>query len=163
MLPSMPEPMSYGLHIVLDGFQASAEAMSKEVVGKEILEGIGRIIEPEAVSDTRLFSFYDSLCPGNSGATLLPESNVTLHFFPDTHKLTLKAFSRHQFRIGEIITLLSLHLGVGRFETVRRNHSRPTPRDQTILKRVLQGDRLYAHLRLEDLLKEGAPQGFGNA
>ena len=163
MLPSMSESISYGLHIVLDGFQASPEAMSKEGVGEEILEGIGRILAPEAISDTRLFFFYDSLCPGNSGATLLPESNVTLHFFPDTRKLTLKAFSPHQFRIGEIITLLSLHLEVGRFETVRRNHSRPMPRDQTTLKRVLQGDRLYAHLRLEDLLKEGVLRGFSDA
>ena len=163
MLLSMSESMSYGLHIVLDGFQVSAEEISKRVIAEEILDSIGRMIEPEAISDTILFSFHDSLCPGISGATLLPESTLTIHFFPDTRKLTLKAFSRHQFRIGEIITLLNRRLGVGRFETVRRNHSRPAPRDETTLKRVLQGDRVYAHLRLEDLLKKDILRDFRDA
>ncbi len=147
MLWFMQEAMTYGTHIVLDGFRADPQALGDSDM---VREGLGRTLESETEAYLQVFGFDNGPSPGSSGAAILQESGLTLHPFPD---LTLRLFSRHNVRLEEITALLSSRYGVGRFETQIRNRSRPIPREERMLRRVLCGDRAYAHLRLEDFLR----------
>lgn len=152
MLWFMQEAMTYGTHIVLDGFRADPQALGDSDMVREVLEGLERTLEPETEAYI-LFGFDNGPSPGSSGAATLQESGLALHLFPDASKLTLQVFSRHNVRLGEVTALLSSRYRVGRFETQIRNRSRPIPREKRMLRRVLCGDRTYARLRLEDFLR----------
>jgi hypothetical protein len=149
MLAGMHEAMFYRPHVILGGFQANPEVMVNSRIVTDFFEGLGAVIEPRADPNIRIFDFKEAPEPKKIRAVLLPESSATLHLLPDTDKLTLRVFSRHEFRVGDKTALRSKHLGVGRFETLLRNHSRPTPCGDTTLQRLLQGDRVYAQLQLE--------------
>ncbi len=153
MLWFMQEAMTYGTHIVLDGFRADPQALGDSGTVREVLEGLGRTLEPETEAYIQVFGFDNGPPPGSSGAAILQESGLALHLFPDTTKLTLRVFSRHNVRLEAVTALLSSRYGVGRFETQIRNRSRPIPREEKLLRRVLCGDRTYARLRLEDFLR----------
>lgn len=153
MLWFMQEAMTYGTHIVLDGFRADPQALGDSDMVREVLEGLGRTLESETEAYIQVFGFDNGPSPGSSGAAILQELGLALHLFPDASKLTLRVFSRHNVRLGEVAALLSSRYGVGRFETQIRNRSRPIPREKRMLRRVLCGDRTYARLRLEDFLR----------
>lgn len=153
MLWFMQEAMTYGTHIVLDGFRANPQALGDSDTVREVLEGLGRTLESETKAYIQVFSFDNGPSPGSSGAAILQESGLALHLFPDASKLTLRVFSRHNVRLEAVTALLSSRYGVGRFETQIRNRSRPIPREEKLLRRVLCGDRTYARLRLEDFLR----------
>ena len=150
MLWFMQEAMTYGTHIVLGGFRADPQAPGDS---DTVLEGLGRTLESKTEAYIQVFGSDNGPSPRSSGAATFQESGLALHLLPDASKLTLRVFSRHNVRLGEVAALLSSRYGVGRFETQIRNRSRPIPREERVLRRVLCGDRIYARLRLEDFLR----------
>ncbi len=144
------ETLGYGSHLILDGFKADAGALLDEAKLRTLLEALAEALEPRMTPKV-LLERLDGPQGGWSGAVLQAESHVTLHTFPELQAVTLSVFSRRGLDVRRLSEALEAHLGIRRFESHLKNHSRTLAKDPARQRRTLLGDRQYAAVRLQDL------------
>jgi S-adenosylmethionine/arginine decarboxylase-like enzyme len=137
------ENLGYGTLLIIDGFNAKTETLTNVGTIETCLREVASLLE-----SSRGDLLNVETPSGNSATLRLAESHVSLHSFSDSSSLSLRVFSRHDVRPGEITDVLENHFSVRRVESYLSNHSRTMPSDSEARQRALLGDRNYCALRL---------------
>jgi S-adenosylmethionine/arginine decarboxylase-like enzyme len=142
MLP-LVESLGYGTLLIVDGFKAEADNLTNVATIEACLREVAGLLESTQAEVVSL-----ETGSGSSATLRLPESHVSLHTFNSSNSLSLRVFSRHDLRPGEITDLLEKHFSVRRVESYLSSRSRTMPSDTEARQRVLLGERNYCALRL---------------
>jgi S-adenosylmethionine/arginine decarboxylase-like enzyme len=137
------ENLGYGTLLIIDGFKADTDNLTKVTAIETCLREVAGLLESK---QSELLSLETP--SGNSATLRLAESHVSLHTFSASSSLSLRVFSRHDVRPGEVTDVLEKHFGVRRVESYLSNHSRTMPANTEARQRVLLGERNYSALRL---------------
>lgn len=143
------DALGYGTHLFLDGFRADAERLADERRLASALRAMFAALEEGGTDPIMVRQHGDR---GVSGAIVAAESHLCLHSFPALDKLSLEAFSTRAMPVQSITETFLEGFGVGRFECRVHGRGRLLPRRRQALEGALRGDRIYARLRLRDLL-----------
>ncbi|UCH24570.1 MAG: S-adenosylmethionine decarboxylase [Trueperaceae bacterium] len=148
------ESLAFGTHLIIDGFQADRRCLQGAEVLRAFLEQVIEKVDPHGPVQLESATMGTGRARGLTGVVFKAESHVTIHLYPETCRLSLDAFSHRAVHLSGLTTFLREHFQIGRFESHLRHRSKPLPTNRKHLLTTLSGDRMYAHLRLEDLLKE---------
>jgi S-adenosylmethionine/arginine decarboxylase-like enzyme len=142
------ESLGYGTLLIIDGFNANSKTLTNRTTIETCLNEIAALLESHQED---LLSIEDAT--GISATLRLAESHLSLHTFSNSGSLSLRIFSRHDMRLGEITSVLEKHFAVGRIESYLSNRSKTMPLERNVRERVLLGDRAYTALRLDEILE----------
>jgi S-adenosylmethionine decarboxylase len=148
------ESLAFGTHLIIDGFQADhGRLQSVEALREFLVDAIAKV-DPHGPVKFDTETLGTGRVRGLTGAALKAESHVVIHLYPATNRLSLDIFSRRAVLLSGLATELQDHFHIGRFESHLRHLSKPIPLDEGHLLKALAGDRMYAYIRLEDILRE---------
>jgi S-adenosylmethionine decarboxylase len=127
-------PEAFGLHLTLDGYGCSREALID-------LRGIYQFLDatPAAIGMTRIMApFVIAYHPppgeppedwGVRGAVLIAESHITVHTYPDQGRLHLDIFSCKKFDVPQVTARVVDHFHPARIEPQLLHRGLEFPRE----------------------------------
>ncbi len=146
------EWLAFGSHYAIDGYGAAAEKLEDEAHIRAVMRRWADALEPATEASAETLFYGPSTSPGVSAGLVLAESHFTLHTFSTRRCLTATLFSRRGGPLEGLVTELREAFQLGRFESRLSSHGRGGQRDAEALRRVLQGERGYADVRLDETL-----------
>lgn len=147
------ETLGYGTHLILDGFRAEGSRLADaDQVGAAMKTMEERMHGPRSGREVVVVRPEGEVGDGLSAALVAAESFLCIHTFSSLGKLSFEAFSTRSLPAQEIVELVLRQFTVGRYECTVHGRCRLLPVQREKLEPVLKGDRLYARLRLRDLL-----------
>ncbi len=143
------ELIAYGTRLILNGYTINKAQMDKTHLN-DFLETCSALLEP--ITKNRPVVIETADPQGGSLAMLMPESYVMLHAFPDLGVVSSRIFSHRHLLVSRLSSLFTEHFVVGRHESHLSNFSSSLSKNESDVKRLLRGDRVYTMLQVSENL-----------
>jgi hypothetical protein len=141
------DTLDYGRRFIVDAGRPGAwPVLDDEEVQAYLLQLHDLLEGGRSPTVTLLVKDADGFTAAACGA----EAHVVLHLFTALGSVSLQVFSRRDVLLSDLTRNLGQRFGVGRFESYLGNATKSLPTEPERLRRVLEGDRAYARIRLND-------------
>ena len=109
---------AFGLHLTLDGYEASQEQLANLDTIYEFLEHCPDLIHMTKIMPPYVFKYHGKVPEdwGVSGFVLIAESHISIHTFPDRAYLSLDIFSCKDFDYQQAVAYVTELFSIGRHE-----------------------------------------------
>jgi len=135
---------------MIDGYAANAHKLADFELVRKVLEEL-----PEEMHMTKVLppivQRYDGQlghAEGVTGVVLIAESHVAIHTFPGQRFISVDIFSCKEFDLGLALKSVVERFEIGRYETYLINRGKEYPKDISMARQIISGEREYLQARI---------------
>jgi S-adenosylmethionine decarboxylase len=140
---------TFGLHLMLDGYECDRSRLSSEVHISEFLDGFPVRIGMTKLMPPHVSSFedHDGKHAGLSGFVLIAESHVSIHTFPSEDYVSVDVFSCKPFDVNVAEREIVRAFGIKRIERNILDRGVEYPADAGMARQMVSAERQQCGMR----------------